>query len=62
MTVDRDEARDPAADPPKRLAFVITRSDSVGGAQVCVQGLAEGMRDAGHQVRVFVGAPPGKGE
>ncbi|MCA9681209.1 MAG: glycosyltransferase family 4 protein [Myxococcales bacterium] len=59
MTVDRDDARDPAADPPKRLAFVITRSDSVGGAQVCVQGLAEGMRDAGHRVRVFVGAPPG---
>lgn len=47
--------RDPAADRPRRVAFVVTRSDSVGGVQVCIHGLAVGLRAAGHEVEVFAG-------
>lgn len=46
---------DPAADPCRRIALVITRSDAVGGAQVHVQLIARALLDAGHDVRVFVG-------
>jgi glycosyltransferase involved in cell wall biosynthesis len=38
-----------------RIAFVITRGDSVGGAQVHVRDLAAALRRAGHDVKVFVG-------
>lgn len=46
---------DPAADAPRRVAFVITRSDAVGGAQLHVQLLAKALLGAGHRVHVFVG-------
>jgi glycosyltransferase involved in cell wall biosynthesis len=46
---------DPASTPARRVAFVITRSDAVGGAQVHVFELARALRDAGHAVAVFVG-------
>jgi len=46
---------DPAADTPRRVAFVITRSDAVGGSQIHVQLLASALIDAGHQAHVFVG-------
>lgn len=46
---------DPAADAPRRVAFVITRSDAVGGAQLHVQLLARALIDAGHAAHVFVG-------
>lgn len=46
---------EPAHDPCRRIALVITRSDAVGGAQVHVQLLARSLIDAGHIVRVFVG-------
>lgn len=46
---------DPAADAPTRIAFVITRSDAVGGSQIHVQLLAKALADAGHQAHVFVG-------
>ena len=42
-----------------RIVFVITRSDSVGGAQIHVHELASALRDSGNQVTVLVG---GKGE
>jgi glycosyltransferase involved in cell wall biosynthesis len=46
---------DPREGPRRRIAFVITRSDAVGGAQMCVEHLAVGLREAGHTVRIFVG-------
>ncbi len=46
---------DPAADAPRRVAFVITRSDAVGGAQLHVQLLARALIEAGHRAHVFVG-------
>lgn len=49
------DASDPAADAPRRVAFVITRSDAVGGAQLHVQLLARALIDAGHSAHVFVG-------
>ena len=38
-----------------KIAFVITRSDTIGGAHVHVKDLAEALSEAGHQVKVFVG-------
>ncbi|MCX4246341.1 glycosyltransferase family 4 protein [Paraliomyxa miuraensis] len=38
-----------------RIAFVITRSDAVGGAQIHVRDLAGALHDEGHVVRVWVG-------
>jgi len=40
---------------PLRIAFVITRSDAIGGAQIHVRDLAGSLHDEGHAVRVFVG-------
>jgi glycosyltransferase involved in cell wall biosynthesis len=51
----RAPERDPRADPPQRIAFVITRSDAVGGAQIVVLELARALQAAGQIVRVFVG-------
>ena len=51
----RPPERDPSSDPPRRIAFVVTRSDAVGGAQICVLELARALQAAGHIVRVFVG-------
>jgi glycosyltransferase involved in cell wall biosynthesis len=47
--------RDPAADPPRRIAFVVTRSDGMAGVQLYVLGLTRALQEAGHAVRVFVG-------
>jgi glycosyltransferase involved in cell wall biosynthesis len=47
--------RDPREGPRRRIAFVITRSDSIGGAQLHVLELARALQDAGHTVAVFVG-------
>ncbi len=41
--------------PRPKIAFVITRSDAVGGAQVHVRDLAGALQDAGHEVCVWVG-------
>ncbi|MEX1367242.1 MAG: glycosyltransferase family 4 protein [Nannocystaceae bacterium] len=38
-----------------RIAFVITRSDAVGGAQIHVRDLAGALVDRGHEVCVWVG-------
>lgn len=46
---------DPATDAPSRVAFVITRSDAVGGAQLHVQLLAKALLGVGHEAHVFVG-------
>lgn len=51
----RSPERDPRADRPHRIAFVITRSDAVGGAQICVLELARALQEAGQVVRVFTG-------
>jgi glycosyltransferase involved in cell wall biosynthesis len=51
----RARERDPSADRPHRIAFVITRSDAVGGAQIAVLELARALQAAGQIVRVFVG-------
>jgi glycosyltransferase involved in cell wall biosynthesis len=40
---------------PLRIAFVITRSDAIGGAQIHVRDLAGSLCDEGHEVRVWVG-------
>lgn len=40
---------------PLRIAFVITRSDAIGGAQIHVRDLAGSLVDEGHAVRVWVG-------
>ncbi len=46
---------DPAQTSRRRIAFVVTRSDAVGGAQVHVLELARALQDRGHAVAVFVG-------
>ncbi|MFO7563240.1 MAG: glycosyltransferase [Enhygromyxa sp.] len=51
----RAPERDPHADPPRRIAFVVTRSDAVGGVQIYLLELARVLQEAGHFVRVFVG-------
>lgn len=38
-----------------RIAFVITRSDAIGGAQIHVRDLAGALHDEGHAVKVWVG-------
>ena len=38
-----------------RIAYVITRADSVGGASIHVRDLAAAMRDLGHEPLVLVG-------
>lgn len=38
-----------------RIAFLITRSDTIGGAAIHVRDLAAALTQGGHQVRVFVG-------
>lgn len=38
-----------------RIAFVITRSDTLGGAHIHVRDLATALQQAGHRVRVLVG-------
>lgn len=38
-----------------KIAFVITRSDTLGGAHIHVRDLATALQKAGHEVRVFVG-------
>lgn len=40
---------------PLRIAFVITRSDAIGGAQIHVRDLAGALVDEGHDVCVWVG-------
>lgn len=40
---------------PLRIAFVVTRSDAIGGAQIHVRDLAGALQDEGHVVRVWVG-------
>jgi glycosyltransferase involved in cell wall biosynthesis len=50
--------REPSSDPPQRIAFVITRSDVIGGAQLHVFELARGLRAAGHVVTVITGEGP----
>jgi glycosyltransferase involved in cell wall biosynthesis len=49
---------DPSSSPPRRIAFVVTRGDAVGGAQVHVYEIARALRAAGHSVGVFVGPGP----
>ena len=41
---------------PLRIAFLITRSDTVGGAAIHVRDLARSLLDLGHDVHVLVGA------
>lgn len=38
-----------------KIAYLITRSDTVGGAHVHVLDIASAARDAGHEVKVFIG-------
>lgn len=38
-----------------KIAYVITRSDEVGGAHIHVRDLCSWLQDKGHEVRVFVG-------
>jgi glycosyltransferase involved in cell wall biosynthesis len=38
-----------------KIAYLITRSDAVGGASIHVRDLGAAMQAAGHQVRVYVG-------
>ena len=38
-----------------KIAYVITRSDEVGGAHIHVRDLAQWMSNLGHEVKVFVG-------
>lgn len=38
-----------------KIAYIITRSDVIGGASVHVLDLAEGARNAGHDVTIYVG-------
>lgn len=40
---------------PLRVAFVITRSDSVGGASIHVRDFSRALLQAGHEVEVFIG-------
>lgn len=48
----RSSGRDPSL---VRIAFVITRSDTFGGAHVHVVDMAAALQEAGHDVKVFVG-------
>jgi len=41
---------------PLRIAFLITRSDTVGGAHIHVRDLARSLLDLGHDVHVLIGA------
>jgi len=41
--------------PPLRVAYVVTRSDQVGGANVHVRDLASWLRARGHEAKVWVG-------
>ncbi len=41
--------------PPLRVAYVVTRSDQVGGANVHVRDLARWLRARGHEAKVWVG-------
>src|SRR5688572_21976538 len=41
--------------PPVRIAYVVTRSDLIGGAQVHVRDLAVAMAGYGHEVTVLAG-------
>jgi glycosyltransferase involved in cell wall biosynthesis len=50
--------REPSSDPSRRIAFVITRSDVIGGAQLHVFELARALRAAGHVVTVITGEGP----
>ncbi|MFV8751677.1 glycosyltransferase family 4 protein [Nannocystaceae bacterium ST9] len=50
--------REPSSDPPRRIAFVITRSDVIGGAQLHVFELAKALHALGHQVTVMTGEGP----
>lgn len=38
-----------------KIAYIITRSDEIGGAHIHVHDLAAWLREKGHEVRVFVG-------
>lgn len=49
------DERDPSSDPPRRIAFVITRSDVIGGAQLHVFELARALQAAGHAITVLSG-------
>jgi len=55
---ERVPEREPSRDPPQRIAFVITRSDVIGGAQLHVFELARALRAAGHHVTVMTGEGP----
>src|SRR5512147_1264953 len=38
-----------------KIAYIVTRADPIGGAQIHVRDLAEAMRDRGHSVLILVG-------
>ena len=38
-----------------KIAYIVTRADPIGGAQIHVRDLAAAMRDRGHSVVVLVG-------
>src|SRR4051812_20196758 len=44
-----------ADSPPMRLLFMITRADSIGGAQIHVRDLTRALAEEGHQVAVVAG-------
>ena len=44
-----------SADRKIKIAYVIPRSDEIGGAHIHVRDLAIFMRSAGHEAKVFVG-------
>ena len=45
-----------SASGPLRIAFLITRSDTLGGAHIHVRDLARSLLDLGHDVHVLIGA------
>lgn len=45
-----------AASGPVRVAYVITRADDLGGAQIHVRDLAARLRELGHEAAIFAGA------
>lgn len=49
------DEREPSGDPTRRIAFVITRSDVIGGAQLHVFELSRALQAAGHVVTVMSG-------
>ena len=51
----RERAEEPSG-RPLRVAYVITRGDSVGGAQKHVVEVSAAVKRAGHEVKVFFGA------